>query len=121
MNRLNQRTLDGDVAGSVVITLPQGIELPAGDCGKFTVAETHQRELGQKRTFPAVQRGGSTMPFGSLPSLKTSANRNSFKVYAYFRLTSRRSLVRRSSYSSLVISPAAYLLCRSCSGDCICR
>jgi hypothetical protein len=50
MNRANQRTLGGDVAGFVVITLPQGIELPARDCGKFTVAEMHQRELGQKAT-----------------------------------------------------------------------
>jgi hypothetical protein len=58
MNRVNQRTLGGDVAGFVVITLPQGIELPAGDCGKFTVAETHQRELGQKATSQAVRHAG---------------------------------------------------------------
>ena len=37
----------------------------------------------------------------------------------YDILASRRSLARRSSYSSVAISPAAYLLCRSCRGVCI--
>jgi hypothetical protein len=32
-----------------------------------------------------------------------------------------KKLGGRSSYSSLVISPAAYLRCNSCNGDCICR
>jgi len=41
--------------------------------------------------------------------------------HPYFTFASRRSLARRSSYSSLVISPAAYLLFRSCRGDCISR
>jgi len=49
--------MGGDVAGFVVITLPQGIELLAGDCGKFTVAETHQRELGQNPTSRVVECG----------------------------------------------------------------
>ncbi len=43
--------MGGDVAGFVVITLLQGIELAAGDCGKFTVAEARQRELGQTPTI----------------------------------------------------------------------
>jgi len=35
------------------------------------------------------------------------------RTISYRIFASRRSLLRRSSYSSLVISPAAYLLCRS--------
>ena len=73
------------------------------------------------------QRPGGALPF-SYEYAGTPSQPHTLEIswlgpgrYPYFIFASRRSVVRRSSYSSLVISPAAYLLCRSCRGDCICR
>jgi hypothetical protein len=82
------------------------------------------RALEAKSDYDNPEYGKIMMDLNT-PFLRTSTARILFGAspgkYAYLVLASRNSLVRRSSYSSFVISPAAYLFCRSCRGDCICR